>query len=621
MYKINEEELSKINTRTKVFILFIFVLFSIIFARLFQIQVYNSKHYYEKSINNVTKEIDISPKRGDIYDRNGKLIASVRPIYNIQVLPEKIYGYKKNKKESLDDFFKEITAFINIKEDRISELKEKILKTPSFKEVTLVEDISQEQLSEMTYNLKYVDGISLSVSYVRHYPDGDLFLSALGYVGKISKKELQNPENSYVLSNDYIGKTGLEKTHNKSLYGVSGKETVLINANGKIVARQKSLQPVNGQDMYVSLDKDLQQIAKDEFLKLNKKGALIATNIKTGEILAFYSNPSFDANKFVSGLTKKEYNDVFSTNSPLFNRVTQGTYAPASTIKPFMSLAALSGKFIEENEIVKCGPYYSIGTQKFRDWKKWGHGEVDTVKAIASSVDVYYYKLAHQMGIDYMSDYLRYFGFGEKVELEIANQKSGLLPTNSWKLKTYKEPFYAGDAVVVGIGQGSFSATPIQLMNALMILLNKGEKIKLNFEFGSEKQVISKFDINESYLKTVKEGMRAVMHEKFGTSYKHGKGLDFVMGGKTGTSQVFSTKGEIEYENDEMPEHLRDHGLFMGYAPFDDPEIGVTVVVEHGNSGNSTAAPIAIEVIKKYMEKKKIMNEKINETEGEVKTQ
>jgi penicillin-binding protein 2 len=554
--------------------------------------------YSAKAYSNVTKEIKISPQRGIIYDSDGKVIAGNRALYELVIIPEKVYGYKKNKKDSLNKLFDDLENLIKL--DRVK-LVEKILNSKSFKEVILSSDLNKTQLSKLTTNLKYIDGVFISAKYVRDYPYKDLYFSYLGYVARINKQELNTYSYLNILPNDFMGRIGLEKEYNDVLYGKVGSEKVVINAYGKIIDRKKSIKPQNGKDIHMSIDTDLQQIAYEE-LK-GKKGAIVASNIETGEILAFYSNPTYDANKFIKGISRKEYNANFKKDSPLFNRVIQGQYPPASTVKPFVGLAAMQGNFIEADEIVTCGPYYKIGKAKFRDWKRWGHGKIDMVQAIARSSDVYFYKIAHKMGIDYMHDFLSYFDYGKKLDIPFDNQKSGILPSNAWKMKTQNEPFYAGDTVIVGIGQGSFLATPIQMLNSVMILANNGQKIKMQFEKNSKRLVTDTININNEFVKIAKNGMKEVMHGKFGSARSVGRKLDFKMGGKTGTAQVFSTKGEIEYENDEIPEHLRDHAMFVGYAPFDSPKIAISVIVEHGKSGSGTAAPIAAKIISKYLEK------------------
>jgi penicillin-binding protein 2 len=603
MIKNNEYETKKINKRTNVLLYFMFMFIAIISARVIQLQFFEHEKYAIKSINNVTKDIKISPRRGNIYDKNNNLIATNRPLYELIILPEKIYGYRENKEDSIDNLFRDLSKIIDISIVNLVKKKNEILKSSSFIEVVLMSDLTESQLSEITANLKYIDGVSVNVKYVRSYPFPKMYLSLLGYVGRIDDKDLIEYKDLNVLKNDFMGKIGLEKSLNERLYGKVGIEKVIINAAGKIIDRYKNIKPVHGEDIYLSIDHELQKIAYDSLTTQNKKGAVVAMDLETGDILAFFSNPTYDANKFIKGISHKDYARDFKKDTPLFNRVIQGQYPPASTIKPFMAMAAYSGDFIDPKEVIFNAGRYRINKQVFRDWKRSGHGNLDMKGAIARSSDVYFYKLAHQMGIDYIHDYLSYFGFGERVDIPFPNQASGLLPSNSWKKRVHKEPFYAGDTVIVGIGQGAFLATPIQLLRSTSIIALNGRDILPKFEKKQEIKFNEDLKIPKEYYLPAKEGMKDVIHSDIGTSRDKEKTLgDYLMAGKTGTAQVFSTKGEINYENEDMPEHLKDHGLFISYAPYDNPKIAVVVVVEHGYSGNSSAAPIAIDITNKYME-------------------
>lgn len=618
MLKNNELENKVANKRTKVLLYFIFILFLIIISRILFLQFLEHDKYKEKAYNNVTKEIKLSPKRGVIYDRDHNEIAGNRALYELTIVPEKIYGYRKNKKESVDKLFNDLENVIDLTEIDQEKTKNKILNTPSFKEVVLLSDLSELQLSSLTANIKYIDGLAINARYVRQYPYNDLFLSLLGYVGRISEEDLKKYPDLDLLSNDFLGKIGLEKEFNKKLYGEPGIDKIVINAYGKIVDRKKSIPPKNGDDIVLSVDTDLQKIAYDELNKINKNGAVVAVDLETGEILTFFSNPTYDANKFLKKISQEEYDKFFKKESPLFNRVVQGQYPPASTIKPIMSMAGLQGEFIKSDDIINSGAYYTIGTQKFRDWKKWGHGKIDMIQAIAVSSDFYFYKLAHNMGIEYMHDFISFFGYGKIVDIPFPNQKSGLLPSNEWKQKVYKEPFYAGDTVIVGIGQGSFLATPIQMLNSTSIIANEGKQLKFHFFKNEKPEITYNVNVKNEYFKVAKEGMREVMHGQKGTGRNYVKNLPFIMAGKTGTAQVFSTNGQVEYKNEETLEHLKDHGLFIGFAPYENPKIAVAVVVEHGE-GSSSATPIAVKILTKYLEKNNLIKKEVIENEEAVK--
>jgi penicillin-binding protein 2 len=610
MLKNSEYNNRVVNKRTKALLYIIFILNLIIIFRLFYLQFFEHDQYKKSAYSNVIKDIKIPPKRGNIYDREGNLIAGNRALYELTVIPEKIDGYRKNKKESVTKLFNSLEGVIDFSKINKNNIIKKVLNSASFKEVVILSDLTSEELSALTFNVKYIDGLNINARYVRSYPQKDLFLSLLGYVGRVSEKDLEEYKDIEILSSDFIGKIGLEKHYNEKLYGKVGNDKIVINSYGKIVDRKQNMLAKDGEDLHLSVDLELQKIAYDELTKINKKGAVVAMDVETGEILTFFSNPTYDANKFINKISQREYNKIFKKDSPLFNRVIQGQYPPASTVKPFMGLAALDGEFIYADEIVNCGGYYMIGKQKFRDWKRWGHGKINMEQSIAVSSDVYFYKLAHKMGIDYIHDYLTNFGYGKKVDIPFENQKSGILPSNEWKKKRYKEPFYAGDTVIVAIGQGAFLATPIQMLNSVSIIANHGEVVKMQFEKNIKREVLSKVNLNKKHLKTVQSGMYEVMHGEKGTGRAWGKKLSYKMAGKTGTAQVFSTKGEIDYDNKETPEHLKDHGLFISYAPLDKPKIAVFVIVEHGE-GASSAIPISTKITNRYLEKQGKIEEEV----------
>lgn len=610
MLKNSEYNNRVVNKRTKALLYIIFILNFIIIFRLFYLQFIEHDIYKQNAYSNVIKDIKIPPKRGNIYDREGNLIAGNRALYELTVIPEKIDGYRKNKKESIERLFNSLHGVVDFSKINEKNIIKKVSNSASFKEVIILSDLTPEELSALTFNVKYIDGLNINARYVRNYPQKDLFLSLLGYVGRVSEKDMKEYSNIEILNSDFIGKIGLEKYYNEKLYGKVGNDKIVINSYGKIVDRKQNMLAEDGEDIHLSIDLELQKIAYEELNKINKKGAVVAMDVETGEVLTFFSNPTYDANKFINKISQKEYDRVFKKDSPLFNRVVQGQYPPASTIKPFMGLAALDGAFIEADEIVNCGGTYTIGKQKFRDWKRWGHGKINMEESIAVSSDVYYYKLAHQMGIEYIHDYLTNFGYGEKVDIPFENQKTGILPSNEWKQKRYNEQFYAGETVIVAIGQGAFLATPIQMLNSTSIVANNGEMIKMHFEKNSKREVINTTNFNKDHLKTVQNGMLQVMHGEKGTARIWGKKLKYQMAGKTGTAQVFSTKGEIDYDNKDKPEHLKDHGLFISYAPFDKPKIAVFVIVEHGE-GAASAIPIATKITDRYLEKQGKIEEEV----------
>ncbi len=605
MLKNNDYEIRKINSRTKVLIFITFVLFSIITARVIYIQFVKGDELKKTAENNIKRVQYISPERGDIYDINNNPIAINKNIYSLYLIKENINGYKGGytiRQEVLKSFIYSLSSLIEI--ENKDNLYEKIKNKPSFIEIPIKNNLTEKELSKIIENMDFYKGLLVKTEKVRNYPDNDLFFHITGYVSRTSKSDLDFYKDINLLSNDYIGKIGIEKYFNKELYGVIGEKEIKINADGRIKSQKIIHNSEKGKDIYLTIDKDIQSIAKNE---MKHKGAVVAINVKTGDIIAYYSNPSYDPNNFINGISHSEMKLLNSSNSPLMDRVIQANYPPASTIKPFIGLAALTGKYITADENVKSGPYYQIGTHKFRDWVRWGHGDTDMIKSISRSVDVYYYRLGHKMGVDYMHDYLNNFYFGKKIPFSYKkNQSEGLLPNNKWKQKYFNEPFYAGEEVIIAIGQGQFLVTPLQLAYATKVLVNGGNAYELNFIKDKEPNLVDKIYLDKEHVDVIKKGMWEVVNGKRGTASAIKKLSKYELSGKTGTAQVFSTKGEIDYENEDMPENLRDHGLFIGFAPFDDPEIAIAVITEHAGSGSEFAAPIAAKIMNAYLEKKQI---------------
>lgn len=608
MLKNNEFELKKINTRTKSFIIIIFLFFSIITSRVFYLQIVKGSEFKSVAEKNIIRENKLLPERGNIYDVDGKLIAGNKNIYSLFVLPEEIKGFKGNKetrKKAIETFIDLLSKKIDI--ENKEELLNKILKARTYLEFNIKSNLTEEELKILMSNKDYLDGLRFKSETVRHYPDNDLFFHIVGYVSKSDRRDLEIYSDIDILLNSYIGKVGIEKYFNRELYGKNGLEEIKINAHGRIKSKDLIKSPEKGKDIYLTLDRDIQLLAKEE---LKHKGAIVALNAKTGDIIAYYSNPTYDPNKFVSGLTRKDLEYINSKDSPLIDRIIQGQYPPASTIKPFIGLAAMVGQYITGDRVVRCGPHYQIGTHRFRDWVKQGHGDTDMIKSIARSVDVYYYRLGHEMGVDYMHDFLYQYGFGQKVPFNLKqNQQIGLLPNNHWKKKMHNEPFYPGEEVIIAIGQGQFLITPLQLAYATKLLVNNGEKYNLNFIKGKSKEIIGKINAPKEHLEYVKQGLKEVVHGRMGTARDIRKFIKYESGGKTGTAQVFSTRGEIDYDNAEIPEHLRDHGWYMGFAPYDDPEIVVVVLTENSGGGGSNSAPIAAKIMNLYLDKKELKKE------------
>ncbi len=584
----------------------IFVLLSAcllaLLLRVADLQLNQHEQQKKVAIGNTIKSLYMSPERGDVFDRNGFKIASVRPKYDLAVIPEKIPTYHQDKEVSVREYLDMLTNFIDIEPEDFSKITRDILKARSYAEVVVKSDLSDSELSTLLANTGLVDGITVRARKVREYLYPEMYSAALGHVGRVSPKDLSlSKERGYkLLTSDHTGKSGVEKKLDASLYGEVGKEIVALNSRGRVVERKISSIPKKGDGVALTLDHQLQSKAAE--LMEGKRGVVIVSDVRTGELLTMLSYPAMNTNKFVTGLTSKEANYIFSESAgkPLFNRATRGQYPPASTIKPFMALAAIEGEFVDPEEMVTSGPHFKLGGLTFRDWKRWGHGKVNAADAIAVSSDVYFYKIANKMGIDYMHDYLAEFGFGKETGLGYDKEASGLLPSSSWKKAAKGEPWYAGESLNVGIGQGYLMATPMQLTMATAMLVNGGKRLQPRLIRGEEVNVLSTLNIDPTALKHVKQGMIDVIHSKKGTARSIRKYANGLIAGKTGTAQVYSTNGIEKTKNEDLKESLRDHALFIGYYPYDAPEVAVTVFVENGSSGSSVAAPIAAKVLDVY---------------------
>lgn len=614
MYRNVKQERRLINSRIKVLSFFFLFLIFIVFIRVFYIQIVQNEYFSNKSKSNVIKESYIVPKRGDIVDRNGVLVADNRALYYVSVLPEKLSGIRKNKEEVIDSFITEVSLYVDLTDKEKISLKKRMISSPLFKEVVIKTDLSESELSKITLNLKYLKGVEVYSSNVRNYTLGDYFLPIVGYVGKIDKEEMskykdQNDSFTYL---DYTGKSGLEKIYDNQLRGKHGVELTAINAYGRTMEVMSKSKPIQGDTLHLTIDSELQKIGYS--MMGEETGAVVAIDPNNGDILSMVSTPTYDANKFIKGITQEEYVKNFSKQSPLFNRAITGQYPPASTFKPMVALAALSGKFVDPKEKIWCGPYYILpGTgRKFLDWRKQGHGYIDMVESIERSVDVYYYKVSNDMGIDYLHDYISHFGYGKKTGIILQGERAGILPSQEWKRKIKNEPWYKGETIISSIGQGYVMATPLQMALATSIIANGGNVYRPRLTTLEEIKLVDKININKEDLAIIKQGMSEVVYGKHGTASTQKKKLNYTMAAKTGTAQVFSTFGDKSKLKD-LPKELRDHALFIAFAPIEKPEIAIAIVVENGEHGSTTAAPIAVEMINSYLSRKyNVENKELN---------
>lgn len=585
-----------------VFIIVLLLTFGLI-ARLVYLQVVGHEHYSTMAKSNRIKIVPLIPTRGIIYDRHGRVLAENIPSYSLELIPEQI--------KDLDDTLQKLQQLLDIPDEKIEQFLKQKKREKRFSSVPLLLRMSDEKVAKFSVVRPYYPGVDVHARLVRHYPYDFLTAHVVGYVGRINEKELKSLPMSEYRGTHHVGKIGIEKAYESQLHGQTGYSEIETNAQGRSVKSVASDDPVPGANLYLTLDIDLQKTAYQALEGYN--GAVVALEVKTGDILVFTSRPGFDPNPFVYGISSKAYKALQqSDDRPMFNRALRGQYPPGSTIKPFMGLAGLEYKVTDFQHKLYCPGYYQLPKvkHKYRDWKKWGHGWVDLNDAVTQSCDVYFYDLARTLGIDRMHDFLQKFGFGEKTGVDLVGEKSGLLPSREWKRKTRKQPWYPGETLIAGIGQGFMQVTPLQLARATATLANRGRVVmphlvdrivNSNYTKAGVSKSKLQINLNPKNVEDIVSAMVNVVHGARGTARTLKQDINYLIAGKTGTAQVFSVKQEEKYNEDEIAFKLRDHALFISFAPAYDPQIAVAVIVENGGHGGSVAAPIAGKIMKQFL--------------------
>lgn len=567
-------------------------------ARFYHLQVVEHQVYTTLSDRNRVQVQSVPPTRGLIYDRNGLLIAENRPVFSITLVPERI--------SDLSGTLDRLQAVLGISDEDVDRFNRRLReRRRPFQEIPLYYDLTEEEIATMAVLRHELPGVEVAAELVRHYPFGEVNAHALGFVGRINREELQRIDPVNYAGTNYIGKSGIERVYEELLHGRVGYQHVETNARGRILRVLKRENPIPGEDIQLHLDMRLQQRAVE--LLGDRRGAIVAIEPNTGGILALVSVPGFDANLFVTGIGVEAYRELAeSYDKPLFNRALRGQYPPGSTIKPMLLAGIIdSGAATREQQIWDPGWFQlPTGGRRYRDWKRSGHGWVDGMRAVAESCDVYFYEFGVEMGVDKMYDYLSQFGFGRVVSLDIRGALPGLLPSRDWKRAVRNEPWYPGDSVNMSIGQGFMLSTPLQLAAATAVTANRGvwvEPRMLRDVIGDTplSSVLAPEAMEDITLQNpddweyVIDTMEEVMHGRRGTARAAAEGSSYRIAGKTGTAQVFSLAEDEEYDEEEIRERLRDHALYVGFAPADNPRIAVAVIVENGGSGSGTAAPLA----------------------------
>lgn len=593
-----------LDKQLKVAILFILVVFGILILRLWFLQVVNGPTYRAKSEHNRIRLHDIPPFRGMILDRNGEVLVDNRPSYDLYVIPEEVQDRSKllNRLSRLGDLNRETAERI----------LDKATRGYPFKPVCLKKDISRDELASIESHRFDLPGAMIHVSPQRHYFHEGLASHVLGYVGEISEEQLTSGQFPKNRAGDLIGKWGVERKWQTELNGTRGGEQVEVDAAGRKIAVVSRKAPTSGANICLTIDKRLQALAEKSLQ--GKHGAVVAINPFNGEVLALASSPSYNPNLFIKGLDERTWQDMVSSKDfPLQNRALAGQYPPGSVFKIVVALAALEEGIVTPEEEIFCNGTFSLGNQTYGCWKTYGHGKVKLHRALVESCDVYFYTVGRRLGVDKIAQYARRLGLGKETGFDLGNEKDGLIPTTEWKLKRWGVPWQPGETVSTAIGQSFVLTTPLQLANLISLVFNGGHIYRPQitkwvrkpngdslFEFGPISD--GEAGIKPEHLELVKEALAGVVNQAHGTGSK-ARLKDITVAGKTGTAQVVSLKKDSgSKQEDDIPLKFRDHAWFVAVAPASDPEIAVSVLIEHGGHGGSAAAPIAKEIIKAYLE-------------------
>ena len=594
--------------RTLVAYIGIVALMLVLLGNLYYLQVESYDTYQTRSNSNRIRVVPVAPPRGLIYDTNGVLLAENRPVYSLEIVPEETKDLAKTATD--------LIALLGLPEGTQEKFLAEVKRQRRFKPVALYEKLSEYQVALFSVNQHNYPGASIEAYLKRYYPFGDTITHALGYVAKINTRDVERLEKAEKLANyaatKDIGKQGVEKYYEDQLHGIAGYQEVEVNNRGRVVRTLKFQPPIPGKDIYLNIDIRMQ--LKAQQLLAGQRGVIVMMDPKTGAIIAMESSPSYDPNLFVTGISNNNYSALLNDPArPLVNRTTQGIYAPASTIKPMMSVMGLNEGAITANYRYFGGPSFSIPgtTKKFRDWRRWGHGWLEVYRAIEVSADTYFYDLAYRVGIDKIHNYMTKFGFGQYSGVDLYEETKGVMPSRDWKMARWRQPWYQGDTISIGIGQGYWSATPIQLARATSILTQNGHDVTphmlkrfVSAQGNEEAPVNPNMALqvkNDSYWKVAQDGMWRVNHGHEGSGRHAFANTAYSSGGKSGTAQVVNMKENQVYNANAMKVEHRDNALFVAYAPFDAPKAVIALVLENAGGGGKNAAPVARAMLDAYL--------------------
>ena len=589
-----EDFLRKRKGKIRIFGAALAVACLVILGRLWHLQVIEYSSLAGRAESNRIRQLTLDGQRGLIVDRNGEVLVDTRPSFRLSVIPEDT----QDPKSTLEYLSRKIELDIKSAMARIKEAR-------SFSPVVLNRDLDRESVAFVEERRFELPGVALETKPTRYYLYGGLAAHVLGYLGSITPAALASSKGKYAMG-DFVGQTGLEKEYEEILRGGKGRKRIEVDAAGRELATLGMEPPSRGNQLKLTLDFDTQKAAEKAFE--GRRGAAVALDPNTGEVIAFVSQPTFDPNLFTIGISPKEWSSlVTDPDHPLQNRVTHGQYPPGSTFKPAVALAALEEGILAPEREINCPGYYKLGNKTFRCWKKWGHGAVNLHKAIVESCDVYFYTVGMELGLDKLERQVRRLGLGMETHIKLGDEKTGLIPTKKWKLAALKEPWHRGEMVSCAIGQGYILTTPLQLARMTAAIANGGRLVTPTLTMQEKEQrqegyTAGQSDIAKENMALVRQAMRGVVAEPHGTAWRLNNG-PYSYAGKTGTAQVVRMREEDPVEQEDMAERLRDHALFIAFAPFENPRIAVAVIVENSGHGGEVAAPVAKIIMDTYLAK------------------
>lgn len=578
--------------RAVVAFLGILILSGILVVNLYHLQIFRFDDYSTRSNQNRIKLVPVAPSRGIIFDRNGIPLALNRTIYQAELIPEKV--------DNLKQTLQELRPVLDLTDDDIDAFEKERKRSRRFSSIAVKTALDDVQVARFAVNQYRFPGVEVKGYQRRYYPYAQTLTHVVGYVSKINDRDVARLDKegkwpNYAATHD-IGKLGIENFYEDTLHGKTGYEEVEVNNRGRVIRQLHEQPPQAGEDIYLTIDLKLQQYI--ETLLTDSRAAVVVSDPRNGEILALVSTPSYDPNLFVDGISGKDYKALLQNEDrPLYNRTIQAAYPPASTVKPYVAVSALSSNVITRNTTLFDPGWWQLpgSDKRYRDWKKWGHGHLNVTKALEESADTFFYQVAYDMGIDRLADWMAKFGYGERTGIDLPQENPGNMPTREWKMKRFKKPWYQGDTIPVGIGQGYWTATPLQMNKAMMILINDGEVKTPHLLQAARKEgqlipwtqpVESPIaDIRSGFWELVKDGMYGVANRANGTAHKSFDNAPYKIAAKSGTAQVFGLKENETYNAHKIAERLRDHKLMTAFAPYDNPRVAVTIILENGGAG------------------------------------